>query len=127
MADVVDAFLRGHQAGQSEREHNDALEDNKLRRLVLKHQMDQMKIEDQLRQRAIALENVKLQEGTPEADLTPATTQGGVLPSTPVPGVPAAAQATDAHGGDTDPRACHRPNSASTCPACRCVRGRSRN
>lgn len=92
MADVVDAFLRGHQAGQSEREHNDALEDNKLRRLVLKHQMDQMKIEDQLRQRAIALENVKLQEGTPEADLTPATTQGGVLPSTPVPGVPAAAQ-----------------------------------
>lgn len=79
MADVAARFISGVQAGQAELAHQQALADNKLRSLLLKHEIDRMKIEDQLRTREIQMQNLKLLEGQPEADL-PGETNLGTLP-----------------------------------------------
>lgn len=80
MADVVGAYLYGHQAGQAEKDHQTQLEENKLRAMVLKHQLDALKIDDESRKREILLGQRKFFEGQPAAS----------IPSTPFqdPGIP---------------------------------------
>jgi len=89
MADVMDSFLRGHAAGQAEKEHEQLLEQNKLHMLVLKHQIDGLKIEDQIRARDLAKQNLDLLHGQPEADIPSdaVTTQQPNLPSTNLAGM----------------------------------------
>jgi hypothetical protein len=95
MADVTGAFLRGHAAGQAEQEHQQTLEDNKLRTLVLKHEIDRMKIDDQVRTREFAKQNLDFLHGQPAADIPsdPVTSQQPNLPSTSLAGVVAGLQA----------------------------------
>lgn len=83
MADVMAAFLSGHQAAQAEAQHEQAMEENKLRQMVLKHQMDGIKIENELRARAVAESNLQMLHGQPAADLPsdPVTTTQQNLPS----------------------------------------------
>src|ERR1041385_403862 len=94
MADVVSAFLSGRQAALAEQAHKDALEQNKLRAMVLKHQMDALKIEDQLRTRDLARQNFELLHGQPAADLPSETvTQPQQIPARQglaglIPGLP---------------------------------------
>lgn len=89
MADVMAAFLSGHQAAQAEKQHEQALEENKLRTMVLKHQMDGIKIENELRARSLAKENLDLLHGQPEADIPSdqVTTATPNLPSKSLAGV----------------------------------------
>lgn len=74
MADVVGDFIRGHQAGQAEQDHQQQLEDNKIRSMVLKHQLAGLKIEDQLRAREVAKQQFDLMNNQPAADLPTDTT-----------------------------------------------------
>lgn len=69
MADIFEAFSRGIAAGQGVKAHQEAQEENKLRKAILKHQMDALKLEDQLRERDIALQNFQFMQGTPQADV----------------------------------------------------------
>jgi hypothetical protein len=69
MADVVNAFLGGRQAALQEQAHAQQLKDNKLRAQVLKHEIDRMKIDDQLLARQVAIDNFKILHGQPAADL----------------------------------------------------------
>lgn len=89
MADVVDAFLRGHQYGQAESDHQQQLEQNKLHTMILKHQIDALKIESQLRTRELAKSNLELMQGQPAADIPSdtVTTPQQNLPSTGLAGV----------------------------------------
>lgn len=82
MADVAGAFFRGQQAGQAVQAHKQALEENKIRAMVLKHQLDGLKIEDQIRTRALASQNLQLLHGQPEADLPQEAVTQANLPST---------------------------------------------
>lgn len=92
MADVTAAFLQGHAAGQAEREHNAALEQNKLHAMILKHQLDALKIDDAMRGQQIAASLLQLREGRSAPDGPMSTVPAG--PSTgpsanvgwPVPG-----------------------------------------
>lgn len=88
MADVAGAYFRGQAAAQAETEHEQQLEDSKLRQKVLKHQIDSLKIEDELRARTVATNNLQLLHGQPEADLPMenVTRTQGNLPSTSVAG-----------------------------------------
>ncbi len=88
MADVMGAFLEGHRYGQAEKEHNQALEENKLRTMVLKHHLDALKIDDAVRARELALQNLQLMHGQPEADIPaeknlPSTSNAGVMTGLP--------------------------------------------
>jgi hypothetical protein len=87
MADVVDAFMRGHAFAQAESAHEQQLEENKLRTQVLKHQIDSIKIEDQLRARELARQNLELQQGQPNADLPQEGVDQTNLPSRSLAGV----------------------------------------
>lgn len=69
MADVVAAFLQGQQARQANDAHQQQLEENKLRTMVLKHQIDGLKIQDAISARELAKQNLDLLQGQPEADL----------------------------------------------------------
>lgn len=69
MADIAGAFFRGHEAGQQQQQHQQAMEDNKLRALVLKHELDRLKIDDQVRTRALAAQNLQFLHGQPAADI----------------------------------------------------------
>lgn len=66
---VMEGFLRGVQAGQAQQQHQQALEDNKLRALVLKHEIDRLKIDDQIRTRELARQNLEFLHGQPAADI----------------------------------------------------------
>lgn len=90
MANVTEAYLRGHQIAQAELEHNDALEQNKLHAMVLRHQLSALKLEDALRTRDIALKQAELmgqipagqqpQEPNPSFDnRLPGTSFGGAM------------------------------------------------
>lgn len=87
MADVTGAFIAGHQAGQQVAEHQQALEDNKLRRMVLQHQLSQLKVEDALRNRDIAIQNASFLEGRPAADLPQQPIGEGDTSGTNIPAV----------------------------------------
>lgn len=87
MADVTDAFLRGTMAGHAVREHNQQLEENKLRAMVLKHQLQALKVEDALRARDIALQNASILEGTPESEIQPEPGVSTAPPGSLAPGV----------------------------------------
>ncbi len=67
--DVMKQYLAGHQAGQAEVQHQQAMEENSLRMKILKHQIDGLKIEDAVRQRALAAQNLSLMNGQPEAQM----------------------------------------------------------
>jgi hypothetical protein len=82
MADVMGAFQEGRQFAQQEQLHKQAMEENKLRTMVLKHQIDGMKIEDRLRQRAIEAQNLQMMEGQPEASQPGTTSYTKNIPST---------------------------------------------
>lgn len=83
MADVMAAFLQGHNAGQAEQEHAQRLEENKLRTMVLKHEIDRLKLDDQIRGRELMLHNLQLLHGQPAADIPSddVTSQQPNLPS----------------------------------------------
>lgn len=69
MADIMGAWLKGHAAAAAEAEHLQQTEENKLRLMVLKHQMDGLKLEDKLRARKLNQEHLASLQGMPEADL----------------------------------------------------------
>lgn len=81
MADVADAFIRGKQAGEASVAHQDALAQNKLRTMILKHQIEGIKIDTELRTRELARQNLELLQGQPEADLPTETFEQPNLPS----------------------------------------------
>jgi hypothetical protein len=89
MADVMSAFLQGHQFAQAESQHQQQLEENKLRTLVLKHEIDRMKIDDQIRARDLSKQNLDLLHGQPAADIPSdaVTTATPNLPSRNLAGV----------------------------------------
>lgn len=89
MADVMSAFLQGHQFAQAESQHQQQLEENKLRTQVLKHEIERMKIDDQIRTRDLAKSNLDLLHGQPAADIPSdqVTTQQPNLPSQSLAGV----------------------------------------
>ena len=114
MADVTEAFFRGQQQAQAEQAHEQALVDSKLRQQVLRHQLSQLKLEDQLRAADLVKGRADLGLGQDGADVTqPAVTvppsmraglTGGVLqrslqqfgqgPTTGAPAAPAPAIGT---------------------------------
>lgn len=85
----MSAFVQGHQAGQAQQQHQQQLEENKLRMLVLKHHIDGLKIEDQLRTRELQKQNFDLLHGQPEADIPSdnVTTEQPNLPATNLAGM----------------------------------------
>jgi hypothetical protein len=81
---VAESFLRGLAAAQAEQAHKQALEDSKLRQMLLRHGLEREKIEDQIRARQFAEENLKRLHGQPMADLpsdTVATQQEQLPPA----------------------------------------------
>jgi hypothetical protein len=87
MADVMGRFEQGKYFAQQEQIHAQAMEENKLRTLMLKHQIDGMKIEDKLRQRAIEAQNFEMMQGQPEASQPATTSYNKRLPSTGSAGI----------------------------------------
>lgn len=84
MADVMGAFLRGHAAGQAELDHAQQLEQNKLRTMVLKHEIDRMKLDDALRADEITRNRAGLALGQESSDQAePASPQA--MPPSPGP------------------------------------------
>lgn len=83
MADVMSAWLRGQKAAQAEQQHEQEMEHSKLRQQILKHGIEGLKIEDQIRARTLREENARMMQGQPAADLPsePVTTQEPNLPS----------------------------------------------
>lgn len=71
MADFTQMFLQGLQAGQSQKDamlrHEKETEDRDLQRKMLKHQMDRLKLTDQLEARRMAVEEAKI----PQLGATP--------------------------------------------------------
>lgn len=67
--DIMGEFLKGHQAGQQQQEHQQQMEENKLRLMILKHQIDGVKIQDAALKRQAMLNHVKLMEDQSVADL----------------------------------------------------------
>ena len=57
------------EAARRQQEHQQALEDNKLKQQIFKHQIDRLKIEDQMRSRELARQNFEWMQGQPEATL----------------------------------------------------------
>jgi hypothetical protein len=110
MADVMGAFLRGRQFAQAEAEHQQVLEENKLRTQILKHQIDGMKIEDQLRTRALQQQNLELMTGQPEADM-PRETVSQNLPARSFAG-----SMTGLPGGDQTVSSSLSPNAQNPTP-----------
>lgn len=80
--DVMGAFFRGQAAAGRAQADQQALQENKLRLMVLKHQIDGLKIEDQVRQRRMAAEHYSLLEGLPEAQMPTEPVSQPNLPST---------------------------------------------
>jgi hypothetical protein len=89
VADIAGAFIRGHQAGQAQQQHQQAMEESKLQQMVLKHTLDGLKIQDQIRARELAKGNFDLLHGQPAADLPSdaVTSQTPNLPSRNLAGV----------------------------------------
>lgn len=76
------AFLQGRQVAQQEAIHQQALEENKLRAMILKHQINGLKIEDTLRKRALQEQNLALMSNQPESSLPTEPVRQTNLPST---------------------------------------------
>lgn len=77
MADVMEAFTRGRAQAGAEQEHTVALAESKLRQQVLKHQLDSLKLEDQIRAHDLikGRADLGLGQGDPDEDLSkPAAT-----------------------------------------------------
>lgn len=74
MADVFANYIRGIQAGQAQQAHQEQQAENKLRMQILKHQIEGLKIQDQVNARKMALEHYVILSGLPEA-LQPGTKQ----------------------------------------------------
>src|SRR6266487_774063 len=66
---MPNAYLAGLQLGQQAQAHAQQLEENKLRMMVLRHSIDGLKLQDQLRARELAEQHLKLLHGQPAADL----------------------------------------------------------
>lgn len=83
MADVVQSYLAGRAAAQAESEHQQALQDSQLRQQILKHQLNSLKLEDQLRARDLATQTFRALNGLPASDLQTEEVPGQVpnLPS----------------------------------------------
>lgn len=120
MADVTDAFLRGHQAGQQElAQQQDAAERN-LRQMVLKHELSRMKVEDAAqdyqRQFGAAQQQYQGLHGQPAATIPSdaVTTAQPNLPSRNLAGVVNGLINGQGTGTDTGSPA---PVSSSTPPA----------
>ncbi len=88
MADVMGAFFRGKQFAHAEAQHSQQQEENALRLKVLKHQIDGIKIEDAVRQRALAKQQLELMDGMPAASMPsvsnlPSTSTAGAMTGLP--------------------------------------------
>lgn len=85
MADVASAFIRGHQAGQAASAHEQATAENKIRTMILKHEMDRMKVDDAVREyslkHAAQEAGFSALQGQPEAAI-PGVQVGQRLPDT---------------------------------------------
>ncbi len=83
------AFISGQQAAQAEQQHAALLQENKLRSMVLQHEIQRMKIDDQLRAADVAQKRFSILHGQPLADMPTesVTTQQPDLPTT-TPGLP---------------------------------------
>lgn len=75
-------FFQGIAAAQAQQAHAQALEDSKLQQQVLKHSIERLRIDDQLRTRQLKQEALAAQQGQPEADLPHEDYQAPNLPST---------------------------------------------
>lgn len=87
--DFINAFLAGQQhrdqlqiRGHRERQMQMQEEDQLIEKDLLQHRLREMKINEKIRARDMARENVGLMQGTPTRDLTPEMTEGGTLPAT---------------------------------------------
>lgn len=91
MADFTQMFLQGLQAGQSQKDamlrHEKETEDRNLQRQMLKHQMDRLKIEDQVKAREMALKFADERKKF-EGPMGPSPDTAG-RPGSPIPGPPA--------------------------------------
>jgi hypothetical protein len=87
MADVFEAFAHGQLVGSTVTAHQQQLEENKLRAMVLKHHLQALKVDDALRNRDIALQHEQLLEGTPESEIQPEPGVNTAPPEVLGPGV----------------------------------------
>jgi hypothetical protein len=92
VADVFGAFQQGAQLADAESAHAQQLQENKLRTMVLRHELDRMKTEDALREYEIKQRHAELQfgaqQGQPAASFPPKPTTIPTAPSGSVaPGV----------------------------------------
>jgi hypothetical protein len=82
---ILQAFIAGRQMRMEREKRAQDTEDRKLQQDVLRHQLAQMKIADRVNAFKLRREGEQAQfeglQGTPESDLTPQTTEGGVLPA----------------------------------------------
>lgn len=79
----AESFIQGALAGQQVREarrrQQQEQEDRKIEQQLLQHRIRELKIQDQLRARQLALEDVKLLEGQSEADLAASAFEPGSI------------------------------------------------
>lgn len=81
--DIMGEFFKGARAGQAEKEHAEAMEQSKLKQLILKHELDRLKIDDKILARQLATQNLGFLQGQPAADMPSedVTSQQPNLPS----------------------------------------------
>src|SRR6266571_713880 len=80
MADVMAAYLRGRQAAEAEREHEQAMATSKLQQMVLKHHLSGLKLEDALRANELKRQYADLAIGQDEEPPS-AASGGAAMPS----------------------------------------------
>lgn len=78
----ADQFISGYTAGQQTKQRKQQqdweVEDRDIEKQLLQHRMKELKIQERLRARTAAKENLDLMQGIPEADVTPEQVEGGM-------------------------------------------------
>lgn len=90
MSEVADRFIQafqaGHQSKLAQEEHDQRMADSKLTQTLLKHKVDELKLQDQLAARNLAVQNAQLMQGQPGRTKTAAADLGtGITPTADVP------------------------------------------
>ena len=86
--EFINAFIAGQQAKEGQfdlkRKQQRAIfedEDRVIEKEKLAHQLKALKLEDRIKARQLAAQNLEALTGIPERDVTPEMTEGGVLPA----------------------------------------------
>jgi hypothetical protein len=87
VADVSSAFISGHQAGKAQKDHEQQLEENKLRQMILKHQLDRVKVESAVKDWEFKTQGAKAKFEALEGQPARAYGEGGPQPVA-FPGLP---------------------------------------